>query len=93
MTDADADAVTPSSVTPGVTHFGAYHRPPDGHFFNRHDYDYPNKCYYDQSTCWVLVFRYNDILHIHILSSHISVFHATGCIILIVDHLNHDNNC
>ena len=24
---ADADA-----VTPGVTHFGAYHRPPDGSF-------------------------------------------------------------
>ena len=26
--DADADAVTrPLAVTPGVTHFGAYHRP------------------------------------------------------------------
>ena len=23
----------PQSVTPGVIHFGAYHRPPDGHFF------------------------------------------------------------
>ena len=23
----------PLAVTPGVTHFGAYHRPPDGHFF------------------------------------------------------------
>ena len=22
--------------TPGVTHFGAYHRPPDGHFFQFH---------------------------------------------------------
>ena len=55
MTDADADAVTPSSVTP-VTHF-----------YNRHDYDNPNKCYYDQSTCWVLVFRYNDFLDILLL--------------------------
>ena len=23
----------PLAVTPGVTHFGAYHRPPDGHFY------------------------------------------------------------
>ena len=22
----------PQAKTPGVTHFGAYHRPPDGHF-------------------------------------------------------------
>jgi len=22
----------PQAETPGVTHFGAYHRPPDGHF-------------------------------------------------------------
>ena len=29
--DSDADAVTPK-VTPGVTHFGAYYRPPDGNF-------------------------------------------------------------
>ena len=25
----------PQAETPGVTHFGAYHRPPDGHFFLR----------------------------------------------------------
>ena len=31
MADADTDTVTPCS-TPGVTHFGAYHRPMDGHF-------------------------------------------------------------
>ena len=30
--DIDADAVTPISLPPGVTHFGAYHRPSDGHF-------------------------------------------------------------
>ena len=24
----------PLAVTPGVTHFGAYHRPPDGHLLN-----------------------------------------------------------
>ena len=24
----------PQAETPGVTHFGAYHRPPDGHFYN-----------------------------------------------------------
>ena len=28
--DADADA----AVTPGVTHFGAYYRPPDGNFLS-----------------------------------------------------------
>ena len=30
--DVDADIVT-LAVAPGVTHFGAYHRPSDGHFF------------------------------------------------------------
>ena len=25
----------PQAETPGVTHFGAYHRPPDGHFYNQ----------------------------------------------------------
>ena len=25
----------PQAETPGVTHFGAYHRPPDGHFFSQ----------------------------------------------------------
>ena len=24
----------PQAETPGVAHFGAYHRPPDGHFLN-----------------------------------------------------------
>ena len=32
MTDADADAET-LAVRPGVTHFPAYHRPPDGHLY------------------------------------------------------------
>ena len=32
VADADADTLTPSS-RPGVTHFGVYHRPSDGHFF------------------------------------------------------------
>ena len=31
--DADADAVTPSAVTPGVTHIGGYHHPSEGNFF------------------------------------------------------------
>ena len=26
----------PQAETPGVTYFGAYHRPPDGHFFQKH---------------------------------------------------------
>ena len=30
--DADARFMT-QAETPGVSHFGAYHRPPDGHFF------------------------------------------------------------
>ena len=29
--DSDARSMT-QAETPGVTHFGAYHRPPDGHF-------------------------------------------------------------
>ena len=31
---ADVDGVIDLAETPGVTHFGAYHRPPDGNFFN-----------------------------------------------------------
>ena len=30
--DADAGFMTPQAETPGVTHFGANHRTPDGHF-------------------------------------------------------------
>ena len=34
--DADARSMShdPQAETPGNTHFGAYQRPPDGHFFN-----------------------------------------------------------
>ena len=35
----------PQAETPGVTHFGAYHRPPDVHFV------YPKKTIYADSSC------------------------------------------
>ena len=31
--NVDARSMTPTK-TPGVTYFGAYHRPPDGHFYH-----------------------------------------------------------
>ena len=36
----DVDAVTPLAVTPGVTHFGAYHRPPDSHYLKSTHYSF-----------------------------------------------------
>ena len=38
----------PLAVTPGVTHFGAYHRPPDGHFLN---IDLSNAVLYFSQLC------------------------------------------
>ena len=34
----------PQAETPGVTHFGAYHRPPDGHFYLFHRYSFIGEC-------------------------------------------------
>ena len=48
----------PQAETPGVTHFGAYNRPPDGHFFLRHDaHSVDPKCWLidllDLDVTWV----------------------------------------
>ena len=45
----------PLAVTPGVTHFGAYHRPPDGHFLlYREGLIGPN--FFDPNLTWLLSF-------------------------------------
>ena len=39
----------PQAETPGVTHFGAYHRPPDGHFL----FGTTTRQYVPQDICWI----------------------------------------